>query len=315
MFSSSRRRQHSLDLWPGFVDALATLLMVLIFLVMVFVVTQLYLTNVLGGKEKDLSLLQTKVEALIQKLSNEKKFNQELLVMNESLKKKALELEKTFNIQASQLLSQKQDFETSLQSLKKLLEEALQKEQLMKNENLELQKANLQNTEVIQKLSQENAQYESYKTIGNLRSEFFSKLKEVLDNRQDIRIVGDRFVFQSEVLFARGSAKLDKGGIQQLDRLVKALKEISSQIPQELQWVLRIDGHTDHLPIQTSEFKSNWELSAARAIAVVNYMIQKGIDPRHLVAAGFGEHQPLVSKDSADNLARNRRIEFKLDQR
>jgi chemotaxis protein MotB len=126
-----------------------------------------------------------------------------------------------------------------------------------------------------------------------------------------VRVVDDRFVFQSEVLFSIGSAELGEEGQKQLNELIKALKEIGSKIPPEINWILRVDGHTDKHPIKSAQFPSNWELSAARAIAVVQYMIKKGINGKHLVAAGFGEFQPI----NVEEVDRNRRIEFKLDQR
>jgi chemotaxis protein MotB len=151
--------------------------------------------------------------------------------------------------------------------------------------------------------------------IGQYRSEFFSKLLKVLGSRKDIRIVGDRFIFQSEVLFDKASADLGAEGKERLDQLVKALMEIGKTIPPAMSWILRVDGHTDQLPIKNSNYPSNWELSAARSIAVVKYLVSKGIPESRLVAAGFGQHQPLIAGATEGELARNRRIEFKLDQR
>ncbi|MFQ5775995.1 MAG: peptidoglycan -binding protein [Kiloniellaceae bacterium] len=151
--------------------------------------------------------------------------------------------------------------------------------------------------------------------LARYRSEFFGRLREVLGRRQDIRIVGDRFVFQSEVLFASGSAELGESGQAQLARLAQTLKEIAVKIPKDLTWVLRVDGHTDRAPISTHEFPSNWELSTARAISVVKFLIDQGIPPDHLAATGFGEFQPLDRRLSDDAFRRNRRIELKLTQR
>jgi chemotaxis protein MotB len=151
--------------------------------------------------------------------------------------------------------------------------------------------------------------------IGQFQSDFLAKLAEIVGDRQDLRVVGDRFIFQSEVLFDRGSADLGIEGQKQLDKLATALKEIAEKIPSSVPWVLRVDGHTDQLPIKTSHFPSNWELSSARAISVVRYLISQGINPKNLVAAGFGEFQPLGETREADSMARDRRIEFKLDQR
>jgi chemotaxis protein MotB len=151
--------------------------------------------------------------------------------------------------------------------------------------------------------------------LARYRSEFFGRLREMLGNRPDIRIVGDRFVFQSEVLFASGAAELNPAGGQQLVQLARTLVQISRDIPDGLDWVLRVDGHTDEWPIHTSLFPSNWELSSARATSVVKFLIEQGIPPNRLVAAGFGQYQPLDTGKDEIAFRRNRRIEFKLTQR
>ena len=150
--------------------------------------------------------------------------------------------------------------------------------------------------------------------LERYRSEFFGRMREILANRRDIRIVGDRFVFQSEVLFGSGSDELQEGGRQRLADLAGALKDIVAKAPKDLNWVLRVDGHTDKRPIR-GKFPSNWELSSARAIAVVKFLAEEGIPANRLVAAGFGEHQPLEAGDSDEALARNRRIELKITER
>jgi chemotaxis protein MotB len=151
--------------------------------------------------------------------------------------------------------------------------------------------------------------------LSRYRSEFFGRLRAILGNRPDIRVVGDRFVFQSEVLFDTGSAAIRPEGKGELDKLAAALAELDKQIPPEIAWVLRIDGHTDVRPISSPQFPSNWELSSARAISVVQYLISRGISPQRLVAAGFGEFQPLDSGTGEDAYRRNRRIELKLTER
>src|SRR6185312_12783087 len=148
--------------------------------------------------------------------------------------------------------------------------------------------------------------------LARYRSEFFGRLREVLGERPDIRIVGDRFVFQSEVLFPSGSADLEPEGQQQLAQLATTLLSIAPKIPPEIDWVLRIDGHTDKNPISTPEFPSNWELSAARAISVAKYLIADGVDPKKLVPAGFGDNRPIDTADTPEAYAKNRRIEFRL---
>jgi chemotaxis protein MotB len=126
-----------------------------------------------------------------------------------------------------------------------------------------------------------------------------------------VHIVGDRFVFQSEVLFPSGSAQLEPAGEKQLASVGQRLMDIASRIPKDINWVLQVDGHTDDKPINSTLYPSNWELSAARAIAVVKFLHDQGIPNEHLVAAGFGEFQPISSSDTA----RNRRIELKLTNR
>jgi chemotaxis protein MotB len=150
--------------------------------------------------------------------------------------------------------------------------------------------------------------------LARYRSEFFGRLREVLGERSDIRIVGDRFVFQSEVLFDTGEATLNPAGEAQLASFADTLREIAGSIPAEIDWILRVDGHTDVRPISSARFPSNWELSTARATEVVKYLISRGIPPRRLVAAGFGEYQPLEPGNTEEAYRRNRRIEFKLDQ-
>ena len=151
--------------------------------------------------------------------------------------------------------------------------------------------------------------------LARFRSEFFGRLREVLGDRRDVTVVGDRFVFQSEVLFASGSAELNDAGREQMAKLARAIMEIGAKIPSELKWILRVDGHTDRLPIRTALFPSNWELSTARALSVTRFLISQGVSPNRLAATGFGEFQPL--DDRADEVAyrRNRRIELKLTDR
>ncbi|MEX2648358.1 MAG: peptidoglycan -binding protein, partial [Alphaproteobacteria bacterium] len=151
--------------------------------------------------------------------------------------------------------------------------------------------------------------------LERYRSEFFGRLREVLGERPDVRIEGDRFVFQSEVLFASGSADLEDGGKAQLGALADTLLAIARDIPTDLPWILRVDGHTDSVPIRTLQFASNWELSTARAVSVVKYLIERGVPPARLAATGFGEYHPLDPRGDEIARRRNRRIELKLDQR
>ena len=152
-------------------------------------------------------------------------------------------------------------------------------------------------------------------TLNRYRSEFFGRLRDVLGSQKGVRIVGDRFVFQSEVLFAKGAADIGNAGKLQLRQLAITLLEISKKIPTDIDWVLRVDGHTDKDPISTARFPSNWELSSARAISVVQLLIEHGLSPKHLAATGFGEFQPLENRNDEIGKRRNRRIELKLTQR
>ena len=151
--------------------------------------------------------------------------------------------------------------------------------------------------------------------LSKYRSEFFGRLRLLLGDRQNIRIVGDRFVFQSEVLFAKAEAQLGLIGENRLKQLAKTLIDVSQEIPAEIDWVLRIDGHTDKDPIKTAQYPSNWELSSARAISVLKFLIQTGLPAKRLVAAGFGEHHPLDVNSDEIAKRRNRRIEIKLTRR
>ena len=153
--------------------------------------------------------------------------------------------------------------------------------------------------------------------LNRYRSDFFGRLRQILGSRPDIRVVGDRFVFESSVLFDVGKADISPAGRQSLDTLASAVLDLEREIPPDLPWILRVDGHTDNRPITggAGQFKSNWELSAARAVSVVQYLISKGVEPDRLAAAGFGEFQPIDQGTDDEALARNRRIELKLTER
>jgi chemotaxis protein MotB len=151
--------------------------------------------------------------------------------------------------------------------------------------------------------------------LQRYRSDFFGRLRELLRDRKDIRVVGDRFVFQSEVLFPSGQATMTAEGLAAIDQLAAAIVELERSIPPEIDWALQVDGHTDVRPIANPQFPSNWELSSARATSVVKYLINRGVSPKRLVAAGYGEFQPLEDGASEEILRRNRRIELKLTNR
>jgi chemotaxis protein MotB len=432
-------RRRSINIWPGFVDGLASLLLVVIFVLMVFMVAQYFLSIALSGRDAALDRLSREVIELGELLSLERSANAELridvsqlsselqssLTVRESLASQLAALTDTRDALETQLnTSQAESKRVSkeledaykvieadrekveaqlaqLALLQKLRDEMTQQLTLAQQESTRVSKeledaykvidadkekiqAQLQDLAILQslrddlmdklarsesaqedqrKLSDEAqqrvlllnrqikalrdqlaslaaaldlAEAESKKKgvqiadlgrrlnvalaskvqeLARYRSEFFGRLRKVLGQRQDIRIVGDRFVFQSEVLFTSGSAVLEEAGQVQLGQLAETLQEISAKIPKDLSWILRVDGHTDKAPIHTPEFPSNWELSTARAVSVVNFLIAQGIPPEHLAATGFGEFQPLDPGLGPEAYRRNRRIELKLTQR
>ncbi|RUV86224.1 peptidoglycan -binding protein, partial [Mesorhizobium sp. M1A.F.Ca.IN.022.07.1.1] len=152
--------------------------------------------------------------------------------------------------------------------------------------------------------------------LNRYRSDFFGRLREILADRENIRIVGDRFVFQSEVLFPTGSDEINDAGKVEMKKLADAVIELQREIPPEISWVLRVDGHTDNKPLSgTGRYRDNWELSTARATSVVKFLIENGVPANRLVAAGFGEFQPLDPADTDEARSKNRRIELKLTER
>ena len=433
MYSLGRTgTRRAVNIWPGFVDGLATLLLVVIFVLMVFMVAQYFLTTALTGKDQALTRLERQVSELADILALERaagtemRFNvdqlsselQASLGKSESLAgqlaalteernnleriladaeseadrlaadkdrlaaekarlaaeaaRVSAELEDAYKVvdadkekievqlmelailqslrddlfaklkasdsasqeaqdQAKELASRLSERSQALSTEERLSEEARRKVDLLNRQLLALrqQLASLQDildaaeaeakdkgvqiTQLTDKLNLALAT--KVQELKRYRSEFFGRLREVLGDQQGIRVVGDRFVFQSEVLFGSGSAEMGQEGRSQMGRLAQTLREVAAKFPKDIDWILRVDGHTDKRPIHTAEFKSNWDLSAARAISVVNYLVASGISPNRLAATGFGEFQPL--DDGRDEIAyrRNRRIELKLTQR
>jgi len=434
---AARTRRH-LDIWPGYVDVLSTLLMVIIFTLMVFVMAQFFLSQALSGREKALAQLNQRVSELGDMLALEKSTSTDL---RSSIAQLSAELQQSTaarDAQKQQLVQLRSDRDSLaaalaeanakanagagakaevdakladaykvieadrqkvqtllgdiavLESLRDELTQKLAASQSATNDlNQKLAAAQAAANDASQKLasSQANSDQLQQKLTASLaesdaarkmtseaqlqiellnrqilalrqqlgklmvardvsqaeakakdvqvfdlgkklnaalankveelaryRSEFFGKLREVLGNRPDIQVVGDRFIFQSEVLFDTGSADIAEAGQKQLAAFADTLKNIAAQIPPSIDWVLRVDGHTDKRPYN-GPIGGNWELSTARAIAVVRFMIDHGIPPNRLVAAGYGEFQPLVKGEGDDDLRRNRRIELKLDQR
>src|SRR5579859_2967156 len=308
----ARRSESGFNYWPGFVDALSTLVLSVVFLLSIFLVVQFFLSQQVTGKDKALDELKAKIAQLNDLLSLEKlgklNLDDEVAQLKAGLASaeserdrvkglyeglanagndaagrnaelsKALESEKGVSARA---LSQIEVLNQQISALRRqlaALEEALDASEKRDKESQSRiadlgQRLNIALAQRVQELSR-------------YRSEFFGRLRAILGNRPDIRIVGDRFVFQSEVFFDTGQATLLPEGISELDTVASALLDLDKQIPKEIPWVLRVDGHTDVRPINSPIFKSNWELSSARAISVVQYLISLGVPAQRLVAAG-----------------------------
>lgn len=387
MTARFRRGARAVDIWPGFVDALATLLLVLIFLLVVFVVAEFFLGRVLSGREDELAGLKNAIAELEDLLSLEEAQTSdlrgdldavaaELTTANrdrEDLRAERLDL--LSQVEAltrrgddlAAALEESADGDADAEALRLLLAETraalaaaraeqydavveaaesrseLDEERRLSDAarqrvallNAQLARLRAQLAAIQSALdaserdaSDKDAQIadlgrrlnlalaQRVEELQQARSVFFARLREVLGGRSDVRIDGDRFVIPSGVLFASGSDRLGDDGIRQVADLAALLLEISAELPADVDWVLRIDGHTDRLPVrETAGFGSNWALSAARAITVVRTLVANGVPPERLMAAGFGEFQPLDGADTAEAYRRNRRIELKLTQR
>ena len=435
-----RSRRSSIDIWPGFVDALAQLLMVIIFVLLVFTAGQFLLSDALSGRDKALAQLQQQVNELSDLLAVEKRTGAELregaaslttqlqaaMAERDTLRTRlgadqetaraneatgklrdaeatvAADKEKV-ELQLKELESLRRDIEAlktvraeleakvaalaagqqnaqeagALRDRSKELEARLASEQertaLAQKEitdrdirlrdlgeraekgeaalsaeqqtsraaRAQVEELSAQIAALRQQLAQIAAALEASEAktkdqqtqladlgrrlnialaskvqeLARYRSEFFGRLREIIGERPDIRVVGDRFVFQSEVLSMPGSAELGGPAKRRLDPVIAALKAISDKIPPDINWVLRVDGHTDRRPISNAQFASNWELSAGRAISVVRYAVAQGVPAARLAAAGFADNQPLDPAESEEAYRRNRRIELKLTER
>lgn len=327
------------NIWPGFVDALSSLLIVITFVIMGFFISQVYLSDALDHSDSSLKNLQNQIteiqkalalketeathlkenhqisSAKIQELTQQLQQLQNTLRTiqvdkekltkdNSSLQSKILELTTNLNNLNTLLATERSQFATKEKTLNEQLKSAIDaKVAELKKVKDELSALEAQIPPAIR----QNPELLKY------RSEFFGSLQTILGNRSDIKIVGDRFVFQSEVLFERGSSELGQKGKETLDKLISVLKEITAKIPSNINWILRVDGHTDKIPIHNERFQSNWELSLARATSVIQYLISKGINPKNVMPAGFAEYYPLTT--DPNQMAKNRRIEFRFDQR
>ncbi|MBR1220855.1 peptidoglycan -binding protein [Bradyrhizobium sp. U87765 SZCCT0131] len=336
-----RRSESGFNYWPGFVDALSTLVLAIVFLLSVFLVVQFFLSQEVTGKDKALERLNAQIAQLTDLLSLEKlgKLNLEdqLGQMRAGLSAAEGERDRVKGLYdglaaaGNDAAGRASELGKALDSEKQLSSRALAQVEVLNQQISALRRqlaALEQALDASEKKDKESqgriadlgsrlnvALAQRVQELSRYRSEFFGRLRAILGNRPDIRVVGDRFVFQSEVFFDTGQAQLLPEGRAELDQLASALADLDKQIPNEIPWVLRVDGHTDTRPIASPEFKSNWELSAARAISVVQYLISKGVSPQRLVAAGFGEFQPLDAAKTDEAYARNRRIELKLTER
>lgn len=427
-----RRNRSSVNVWPGYVDVLATLLLLFVFVLSLFMVAQYYLTDTLAGREAALARLEDRIAELGEELAMERRAREELeadlevsIAEREALREelssvqsrassleqdlreaeaqteedeelieqqtatiaslqqdvaalrelrdeleaevgelaaareeaeeevgaardrsKALEAELAEAEERTRLAQRElQEREIRVQDLQRLVEEQqralAQEEQLTETQQSRIDRLNrqvqalreqLERVSAALELSEETvaqqeeqiedlgrrlnlALIERVRELSRYRSDFFGRLREVLGDREDIRIEGDRFLFQSELFFDTASAEIGEEGREQLDNVAETILELRDNIPEGIPWLLQVEGHTDQRPINTEEFPSNWELSSARAQAIVDYLIEQGVPPNRLAAAGFGQYHPVVEADSPEDMRRNRRIELRLTQR
>ncbi len=314
-----RSQDGELNIWPCFVDALSSLLIVIIFVIIGSFLSQTYLSTILNDTDSSLKNLQNEYENARQKIKKDVLMIQQLQRLlgisqksEGDLKVQTASLSKQLEELNAELRKLNQDLAAE-RSLSKANEEKWASERENKEKNLQEQLDQIRKlqAELIKLKSEIPPSVLQNPELLRYRSEFFGVLQDILGGRSDIRTVGDRFVFQAEVLFAKGSAELGNSGKLALDTLANVLKELSKKIPSNIAWVLRVDGHTDRLPIHNDVFDSNWELSLARAACVVKYLISKGIPAKNLAAAGFAEYYPLTT--DINQMAKNRRIELRFD--
>jgi len=337
-----RRRERSVDYWPGFVDALSTLLLAIMFLLSVFVLAQFLLSREISGKDEVLNRLNSQINELTQLLALERSNTQDaedqLASLQASLSFAENERSRLENLLAAgsgadsaareqigalsgELADERQISQRALSQVELLNQQisALRRQIAALEDALDVsesrdRESNAKIADLGRRLNVALAQ--RVQELNRYRSDFFGRLREILSDRENIRIVGDRFVFQSEVLFPSGSDVINEAGREEMAKLAAAIIDLRREIPPEINWVLRVDGHTDNVPLSgTGRYRDNWELSSARAVSVVKYLIAQGVPAVHLVAAGFGEFQPLVEGDTPDARNRNRRIELKLTER
>jgi chemotaxis protein MotB len=329
------------DYWPGFVDAMATLLLVMTFLLSVFMLAQYFVTQEASTKDTALARLNQQLAQLTELLalerSQRRSLEEELAALSATLSSTQSDRDRLQGL----LSAAGQESDTVENRITALTGELEREQQVSAQALAQVELLNQQLAALRRQLAALSAALEQseqrdqeaqtriadlgrrlnaalarqVQELSRFRSEFFGRLRAVLGDRPDIQIVGDRFVFQAEVFFDSGSAVINPEGREELVKLAAILGQLENEIPSEVDWVLRIDGHTDIRPIATATFPSNWELSSARAISVVKFLISRGVPAGRLVAAGFGEFQPLDGGTSEDALRRNRRIELKLTEK
>jgi len=369
MLGSSRRQRHSYDIWPGFVDVLATILLVFVFVLLFFVVAQFYLSDSLRDRDETLAALEEDLAELADTLSMEREERRQLetqvaeldqalaatLISRDTLRGE-IAISESARAMLRERLSQADEALTEAQAdlqdqaerivlLESELEEteatladeqrrgaqaqeevialredirALREQLTALSEALDISEATVtaQRAEIDSLGERLNiALAEKVEELDQYRSEFFGRLREALDDIDEIEIVGDRFRFQSELFFDSASAEIGPEGRETLDQLAETFAAISERIPDDVEWVLQVEGHTDRRPIRTETYPSNWELSTARALNIVHYLSAQGLPESRLAAAGFGEHQAVDDDDGPEAWARNRRIELRLTNR
>ncbi len=348
MIGSKRRARSTINVWPGYVDALSALLMLIIFMLLIYVVSQLYLSQTLSDRNMELARLNDRLNDISRLLGLEKDKNTMLQSQLEASLTRNEEMQMRFESVRNQLMQQSADAQAQaerLDALGQAVEErdrALdEKDELsasqqamilrLSNQIAALEYQLKQISAALKLQEQQTAEKEAeledvsrrlntllaerVNELEQYQSEFFARLRNILEENENIRVVGDRFLLPSELLFASGSAQLGEAGQNELDKLANVLLDVVERIPEDIDWILRIDGHTDVIPINTPQFPSNWELSTARAVAVVRYLADQGVPERRMVAAGFGEFFPVADGNSPEALQQNRRIEIKLTDR
>ena len=337
----NRKSNEYGEFWPGYVDVLSTLLLTVTFLLSIFMLSQFFVSQESSGKDTVLRKLTRQISELTSLLSLEKgkgkSLEDEMAALQASLASLKEENARITGLAGlgdkgvSEAAARIAGLDKALADEKGIASEALAKVDLLNQQLLNLRRQIAALNEALQAAEAKDKDAQTrisdlgarlnvvlarqVQELQRYRSDFFGRLRELLRDRRDIRVVGDRFVFQSEVLFPSGQAQMTPEGLGAIDALAGAIVELERQIPAEIDWALQVDGHTDSRKIASRDFPSNWELSSARATSVVKYLISRGVSPRRLVAAGYGEFAPLEDGITDDVLRRNRRIELKLTNR